>query len=254
LNTEKDWIFVSDAHFTGREPGPIEAFLRFLDSEKTQMSHLVILGDLFEFLCGVKGSFSRENPFPFADQRPVLEKLQQLYREGIRIQYFEGNHDFFMGTFFLEQFNMEVKVYPGGNEESLGGKRAFVAHGDLSNPKEWKYRALRRLLKNSLTYRVMQLAGPDLTRRVAIRLSGLSYQKFHGDGSGPPPAFRAFAHQMFLRGFEMVILGHSHFPEEVTEQVDGRKCLYFNIGDWMNHRSYLRFTPPGLFQLSRYGG
>jgi hypothetical protein len=44
--SEKDWIFVSDAHFNGRDPEAMEAFIRFLDSEKKQMGHLVILGDL----------------------------------------------------------------------------------------------------------------------------------------------------------------------------------------------------------------
>jgi len=52
--SEKDWIFVSDAHFTGRAPESMEAFLRFLDSEKNQISCLVILGDFFEFLFGLE--------------------------------------------------------------------------------------------------------------------------------------------------------------------------------------------------------
>jgi UDP-2,3-diacylglucosamine pyrophosphatase LpxH len=62
-----------------------------------------------------------------------------------------------------------------------------------------------------------------------------------------------FAHQMFLNGFEVVILGHSHFPEEVEERIDGKRYLYYNVGDWMVHRSFLRFTPPDQFQLSRFG-
>ena len=62
-----------------------------------------------------------------------------------------------------------------------------------------------------------------------------------------PQTFHSFAHQKFLEGFEVVLLGHSHFPEKVEEWIEGRKCLYFNVGDWMTHRSYLRFTPPDQF-------
>jgi UDP-2,3-diacylglucosamine pyrophosphatase LpxH len=81
----------------------------------------------------------------------------------------------------------------------------------------------------------------------------MSYQKYHNDvPTSPPPAFKAFAHQKFLEGFEIVILGHSHFPEEVEERIDGRRCLYYNVGDWMVHRSFLRFTPPEDFRLERY--
>jgi UDP-2,3-diacylglucosamine hydrolase len=252
-DTEKDWIFVSDAHFTGREPEAMEAFLRFLDSEKESMNHLVIMGDLFEFFFGFKSFLSKERRFAFTDYLPILERLQRFNRQGIRIKYFEGNHDFFLHSLFSDQFKMEVEVHPDGCEEQLGRKRAFIAHGDLSNPKQWKYRAFRRVLKNRWTYRLIHFAGPRLSRRVAQKLSNMSYQKYHtGNPPSPPPAFKAFAHRKFLEGFEIVILGHSHFPEEVEEWVNGKRCLYFNVGDWMTHRSFLRFTPPDGFELSRF--
>jgi predicted phosphodiesterase len=138
---------------------------------------------------------------------------------------------------------MEVEVYPDGCEERLGGDRAFIAHGDLSNPKQRAYRTFRKILKNSFTYRLIHLAGPQISRRVARKLSDMSYQKYHNDQHAPPPPFKAFAHQKFLEGFEIVILGHSHFPEEIVESINGRRCLYYNVGDWMNHRSFLRFYP-----------
>ena len=231
----------------------MEAFLRFLDSERTQMGHLVILGDLFEFFFGFKNFFSAERSSVFTDYLPVFNKLQSLYREGIRIKYFEGNHDFFLHSFFSEQFGMEVDVYPDGGEERLEGKRVFIAHGDLSNPKQRTYRTFRRILKNPLTYHLIHVAGPRISRRVAQKLSGMSYQKYHNDvPSTSPSAFKTYAHQKFLEGFEIVILGHSHFPEEVEEWIDGRRCLYYNVGDWMVHRSFLRFTPPDRFELSRF--
>jgi UDP-2,3-diacylglucosamine hydrolase len=148
---------------------------------------------------------------------------------------------------------MEVEVYPDGSEERLGGKRTYIAHGDLSNPRQWTYRVFRRILKNSWTYRLVHFAGPRISRQVALKLSNMSYQKYHNDvPPSPPLAFKAFAHQKFLEGFEIVILGHSHFPEEVEERIDGRRCLYYNVGDWMVHRSFLRFTPPDYFELTRY--
>jgi UDP-2,3-diacylglucosamine pyrophosphatase LpxH len=81
----------------------------------------------------------------------------------------------------------------------------------------------------------------------------MSYQKYHDDFQHtPPPSFKAFAHRKFLEGFEIVILGHSHYPEKVEEWVNGRRCLYYNVGDWMVHQSFLRFTPPERFELSRF--
>jgi len=251
--SQKDWIFISDAHFTGRDRESMEVFLRFLDSEKKQIGHLVILGDLFEFFFGFKNFSPTEKPSAFYEYLPVLHKLQSLCNEGIRIKYFEGNHDFFLHSFFLEQFGMEVEVFPDGCEQRVDGNRAFIAHGDLSNPKQWFYRAFRKILKNPLTYRLIQLMGPRISCQVARRWSGMSFQKYHHEGQlHPLPAFKAFAHRKFLEGFEIVILGHSHFPEAVEERVDGRRCLYYNVGDWAVHRSFLRFTPPDRFQLERF--
>ncbi len=233
----------------------MEAFLRFLDSEKKRIGHLVILGDLFEFFFGFK-NFSPDEKFSaFTDYLPVFDKLRSLYEEGIQIKYFEGNHDFFLHSFFLEQFGMEIEVYPNGREERLEENRAFIAHGDLSNPRQWAYRTFRRILKNSLTYHLIHLAGPRISRQVAKKLSDMSYQKYHDEGQpSPPPVFRAFAHRKFLEGFDLVILGHSHYPEEVEEWIEGRRRLYYNVGDWAVRRSFLRFTPPERFQLERYSG
>jgi len=248
----KDWIFVSDAHFTGNEAEEIEIFLRFLEGEKNRMAKLIILGDLFEFFFGFKNLFIRERPSPLSFYLPVLKRLRDYYDQGIQIEYFEGNHDFFLSSFFREQFAMEIPVHADGCEQRIGGKRAFIAHGDLSNPKQWRYRLFRRLLKNRWTYHLIHWVGPNLSLRVAQKMSQTSYQRYHHLSSAPPPAFKEFAYQKFLEGFELVILGHSHYPERAEEWVEGRQCLYFNVGDWMTHRSFLRFTPPEQFQLERW--
>lgn len=251
--TEKDWIFVSDAHFSAREPETMGAFLRFLNREKERISHLVILGDLFEFLFGFKEDPSGGNPFPFPEYLQVLAGLQEAYRRGVRIKYVEGNHDFFLGSFFAERFGMEVEVYKEESEEQLGTKRAYLSHGDLANPALWSHRIFRRMLKNPWTYGIIQIVGPGLSGRVARWLNRRSYEKNHAAvGSGPPPEFRTFARKKFLEGFDIVILGHSHFPEEMEEQTGGRICRYYNVGDWMTHRSFLRFTPPDSFRMGRF--
>ena len=232
----------------------MDSFLAFLETEKDRIAHLVILGDLFEFFFGFrKPSPDIPSPFAFNEYLPVLKQLQRLSERGIRITYMEGNHDFRLKSFFQEHFGMGVEVHPRGTEETLGGKRVYLAHGDLCNPREWRYRTLRKILKNPITYGLMDLVDPSFTRRVAERLNDMSYQMVHRSfPSNPPSAFRRFAHQKFLDGFDLVILGHSHVSEEVEEWIDGRRCLYFNVGGWRGHRSFLRCTPPAVFQLLRF--
>jgi UDP-2,3-diacylglucosamine hydrolase len=225
------------------------------------MGHLVILGDLFEFLFGFRPAASMhpfpvdDGSFPFPDYLPVFRQLFSVYQQGVRIKYFEGNHDFSLNSFFAAHFGMDVEVYTEGHEERLGSKRAFVAHGDLSNPRQWKYRAFRRLLKNRVTEQLLHGVGPALTRRVARKLTELSHRHYHQNRPAKPSsAFRSFAHGKFLEGFEVVILGHSHVPETAEERINGRSCFYYNVGDWMDHRSYLRFAPPHSFTLERFEG
>jgi len=249
---EKDWIFVSDAHFTGKGSEGMKSFLRFLDSQRDGIGRLVILGDLFEFIFGFKDSLSSRS-FPFPDYLPVFEGLQRLADQGIQITYFEGNHDFSLSSFFHDWFKMRVEVYPNGCEERLGGRRAFIAHGDLSNPGQWKYRFFRRIIKNRWMYSLIQRVGPEWSCRIALKMSHKSHEIYRTcRAPGLLAAFQAFARRKFLEGFEIVILGHSHFPEKMEEIVGGRECLYLNVGDWVTHRSYLRFTPPGHFELRQF--
>jgi UDP-2,3-diacylglucosamine hydrolase len=100
-------IFISDAHlrkaddercgklinfFNDIKEGKIN---RLVDSDKagTDPAHindLFIAGDLFDFWFCQKEKIYRE----FI---PVIRKLIELQKTGIRVHLSEGNHDFFMG-------------------------------------------------------------------------------------------------------------------------------------------------------------
>ena len=76
----KDWIFVSDAHFTGRDPGEMESFIRFLDSED---------GGWTTWLSWVTSSNSssvskelRGGTFPYGDYLPVLDTTPGIISPG----------------------------------------------------------------------------------------------------------------------------------------------------------------------------
>ena len=136
----KDWIFVSDAHFTGEAPAEMESFIRFMDSERERMDRLVILGDFFEFFFGFKKT-SKEGAFPFREYLPVLEHLRGVVSPG------EFESPILRGITISVSTVFSPNTSAGGGSSSgewecrLGEKRAFVAHGDLSNPEQWAYRS-----------------------------------------------------------------------------------------------------------------
>ncbi len=236
----KDWIFLSDAHFTGENRDNQDRLIRFLESERENLATLVLLGDLFEFWFGFDGYIYREYV-------PILEELKSLSHQGVRIKYVEGNHDFCLGSFFEE--DLRAEVYAEEMEESLGGKRVYIAHGDRVNPRDYGYRLFRRALKNRFSYALMRGVGPTLSMKVAKRLSARSRRKNHSQPISHIPIFRTFAMNKFREGIDVVILAHSHYPEEVLERIDGREKAYFNVGDWITCFSYLRYRPKVGFGL-----
>jgi UDP-2,3-diacylglucosamine hydrolase len=239
----KDWIFLSDAHFTGENPDNQDRLIRFLERERENMAVLVLLGDLFEFWFG----FDR---YVYREYIPIVEQLESLSHRGVRIKYVEGNHDFCLGPVFEEQ--LKAEVFAEEMEENLGGKRVYIAHGDLVNPRDYEYRLFRRAVKNRFTYALIRGAGPALSKTVANWLSAWSRRKNHERSPRHIPLFRAFARNKFREGVDVVILGHSHHPEEVLENMDGRERAYFNVGDWITHYSYLKYRPKTGFELCFY--
>ena len=239
-NEGKDWIFLSDAHFTGENRINQDRLIRFLETERENLDTLVLLGDLFEFWFGFEGYIYREYV-------PILEQLKSLSHRGVRIKYVEGNHDFCLGSFFEE--DLRAEVYAEEMEETLGGKRVYTAHGDRVNPRDYGYRLFRRTLKNRFSYALMRWAGPALSMKVAKRLSARSRRKNHYQLPGHIPIFRTFAMNKFREGIDVVILGHSHCPEEILSRIDGREKAYFNVGDWITFFSYLKYNPKTGFEL-----
>jgi UDP-2,3-diacylglucosamine hydrolase len=239
-NEGKDWIFLSDAHFTGENRDNQDRLIRFLEGERENLAALVLIGDLFEFWFGFEG-------YVYSEYVPILEQLKSLSHRGVRIKYVEGNHDFRLGSFFEE--DLKAEVYAEEMEESLGGKRVYIAHGDRVDPRDYGYRLFRKTLKNRFSYALMRWAGPALSMKVAKRLSARSRRKNHSQPIGHMPVFRTFAMNKFREGIDVVILGHSHYPEEVLERIDGREKVYFNVGDWITCFSYLRYKPKVGFKL-----
>jgi len=236
----RDWIFLSDAHFTGENRDDQGRLIRFLEMERANLDTLILLGDLFEFWFGFEG-------YIYEEYLPILKELESLSHAGVRIKYVEGNHDFCLGSFFEEDLGAEV--YTDEMEETLGGKRIYVAHGDRVNPRDYGYRLFRRTVKNRFSYALIRLGGPGLSMKIAKQLSARSRRKNREQLTGHIPIFRTFAMHKFREGIDIVILGHSHYPEEIAERVDGREKVYINVGDWMTFCSYLRYNPESGFEL-----
>jgi UDP-2,3-diacylglucosamine hydrolase len=239
-----DWIFVGDAHFARGDKGRREHFSRFIQKNRSKLGTLVIMGDFFDFWFGFRDISTLKKEYG-----DVLELLQRLRADGVRVIYFEGNHDFSLGTYMREELGIEV--HDRATEVDLDGKRIFLAHGDRISPTldHW---ILSGLLRNKLTYQGISLLGSRIVMAIAHRWSASSRGRNMERSPVVIARLRSFAERKLKQGFDAVILAHTHLPEAITVKEQGREAYYFNVGDWIKDFSYLRYNEKRGFSLEYF--
>jgi UDP-2,3-diacylglucosamine hydrolase len=223
-------VFIADAHLKSERDENYRTLLRFLATLEGNTDTLFILGDLFEFWIGYRR-------IPFSNYSPLLEQLRKLVSSGVRIVYFEGNHDFHMGPYFTE--TLQAEVHTGPTIVNLDGKRVFICHGDQINSRDYGYRLLRALLHSSISKALIPLVPAAVTSFFAERMSQQSSKK-HGHRQlrwDYAAILREFAAGRFSEGCEVVIAGHFHLPF-LERSADGGERVLLSLGDWISQFSY----------------
>ena len=129
---------LADAHLSGPggPAGPLIAQLAALPDAGCR--RLVVMGDLFQAWVGL-------GRFETADIAEVVAALRALRRRGLRIDYVEGNRDFFLaGSPYADAFD-EVASEIAFED---GGVRYLAVHGDGLVADDWQYHGWRRLAKS----------------------------------------------------------------------------------------------------------
>lgn len=228
-------IFLSDVHLKDCDSLKTRLVVRFFQEIASRYGRIYILGDLFDVWPGT-------TPFLIERFSPILKLLKSLARDGHEIHYLEGNHDFRLGSYFSDELG--IRVYPNYLEEDFAGKRVHMTHGDLGNPNEYGYRALRYVLRHDLVQSAIQAVPQKL-----IFDSAAKFSRFSRKYSSPKPSqstqikqiYRQAAEKLFHNGSDLVLMGHTHMPDDVTTLVGDRYCRYINLGDWVSNFTYLEF-------------
>ena len=106
-------VFIADAHLLDPEDANYRRLLAFLHQQRGSLSHLVLLGDIFEFWLGYRHSV-------FAPFVPLLEELRRQRAAGTELVFVEGNHDFHLGPYFSE--TLACRILPDGGVLELDGR------------------------------------------------------------------------------------------------------------------------------------
>jgi UDP-2,3-diacylglucosamine hydrolase len=228
-------IVVSDAHL-GAAPRPNEeAFLEFLAGVPERGRDLLINGDLFDFWFEYRSVI-------LSHHFQVLRVLAELADAGVRMRMVGGNHDSWGGRFLRDEIGIEPLDGPLTTE--VGGRRAFVAHGDGLGGGDWGYRALKKLIRSRPARFAFREVHPDWSARLIRGVSRTESR--HGRAADRSSIARAehlsrLADELLAGDpeLDLVIFGHSHTPE-LREVAPGRH--YLNAGDWVHHRTWAEVT------------
>ncbi len=201
---------VADAHLGGYG-GAADRLVDQLERLPEEgCGRLVLLGDIFHVWVGAR-------QFETAEIRRVHRVFQELAAAGIRLDYVEGNRDFFLADSpYAEPFetiSTEVAI-------ESGGRRYLALHGDGINRSDRQYLFWRWLSKSALS-RFLILHTPASIADWALNRTeaSLARTNFEHRQRIPQEAIRRFAERELERGFDEIVLGHYHQP--LTLRVDG---------------------------------
>jgi len=236
---KNSYYFISDIHFGllehEKEVARELVFIEFLNSIKDSAKELYILGDLFDY---------------WFEYKKVIQKgyfrtftaLNDLVKNGTKVHYIIGNHDFMHRDFFEKEIG--VSLYQAEIEKEIDGKKFYLAHGDGLVKNDFGYLILKKIFRNKFAQNLYSLIHPNLGIKLAQGTSKTSRDytgnKDYGEGDG----LLEFAKQKFEIGFDFVILGHTH--QERIEEIDNK--IYANLGTWLKKPNYGIYKD-GKFEL-----
>ena len=196
--------------------------------------------------------------------RRTLGKLAELTDRGVRVVFFTGNHDMWVGDYLARECGLEIHTSP--EVMTLSGKKVFIAHGDnMKIDGQPMLKFLNRIFR-SRTLRWLFSWGvhPDWALRFGHWWSGRS-RKGHGEeaargasltepytGSSEPhtePLVEYAREYSRTHAVDLFVFGHMHFPRDCRE---GRLHVV-NLGCWAENPSYAVLDAAGELTLKMPG-
>ena len=222
-------IFIADAHLVSPEEANYRLLIRFLREQEGKLDVLYIMGDLFDFWVGFPSS-------PFTHYDAVLDALERLVTRGCKLVYYEGNHDFHLGTIFSRR--LQAEIHSGPAVETVQGKRLFICHGDQINREDRGYRLLRFLLRSRPVAACIDHFPPAWAHTVREYLQKRSRAGYHVRKArwNYRDIVLDFAESVRKQGCDGLVTGHFHLA--LHEQLPGTGFTVLSLGDWMEQFTY----------------
>lgn len=234
-------LFVSDIHIAGDQDPKYEEFCRFLDfCLQSKPVDLFLVGDVFDLWIADRRYF-------VTTYSTAIEKIRQLVQKGVRVHYFEGNHDLDLRVFWQK---LGVYVYEEATYFKLGENVVRVEHGDQMDPSDKGYLFLRALLRTRLVRMLGRLLPNFIVRWIGERASRASrdyttHTKSVSD-SEVRSKIEVHVEKAYQQNpFDVFVSGHVHVALDTQAPMEaGHIVRCFNLGTWLKEPLVLELNGP----------
>lgn len=226
--------FVSDVHLGLQVADPEDRerrFAGFLRSLPENTEAVYLLGDIWDFW------YEYKDVVPKGYVR-VLSALQELMDRGVKVYFFQGNHDVWTYRYF-EELGMVKLVQPCVVQ--IAGKRFCLGHGDGLGPVPFGYRFLRGLFHNRLAQTLFSALHPWLAFRLGngwSKNNRLAHDVQYEFGGENEPLYKFAKDFASENEVDFFIFGHYHVEVDTVLPSGARLMI---LKDWIHSSPYLCF-------------
>jgi UDP-2,3-diacylglucosamine hydrolase len=236
-------VFLSDAHLN-QDDMHSRNFVALAEKAADENAAVFLLGDIFDLWFGRSG-------LTFGFQKPVISRLQELRRRGLRLYYVEGNRDFYLkkhheGVTFDAVAEVEMLA-------AVGGRKIYLSHGDTVNRADIPYRFWKAISKNRFSFGAVSIIPPAVFLPFADWMErNLKRTNHRYRGSFPERDCLEFAMRRFAAGMDLVILGHFHTERLQRFEETGQGKALAVLPSWREEWRYFFLTAEGKSGFRSY--
>lgn len=236
---------ISDVHIKKTGDDACCLLLAFLKSSEVKCSQkILLLGDIFDLMIGNHQQYLTEFKI-------IFDEILKRMTEGIKIYYFEGNHDFHLSDLFktfCEQNSMQgrVKFIKTFWNISINEKEYLFCHGDDIEIGNYSYKIYKSLINNRFmsfiadeifTYEMIKFIG-DRASKISRKRNTYKYS-YEKESSNLKMKYREASEKLRRKlKFDYLVCGHSHIKDDY-QSLSGFR--YLNNGFALSTKSFIFF-------------
>lgn len=236
--------FISDIHLKDINERSSIILLRFLHSlinKERTVTHLFLLGDIFDLWVADAPVFVRKF-------QAIVDAIRTLKEQGVEVVYFEGNHDLHLKTYWQDVLgvptHVDFKIF------ELGPYKVRLEHGDLINKEDEAYHRYRSVIRHPVVEKYAPVISGNFLNHLGIWASRLSRRHSSVARDTRQDNFRqmirAHAQGAYQETpFDLIVTGHMHITDDFTFNENGSPVRSINLGSWFDEPKALCLNEKG---------